>query len=224
MPRDPSAVLLHHPHIDPSKRGNVNQPNAFAAAAAQAAQSAPAQAADTAGNLTQSFAGEQSQLFSGPVLPPSLLNKTHQLGTERTGKLTAAPYDVQARDFNTKAPKFYLKTPDAQGKKVGPVAVDPTTGEKNDPVKDTVIVLATDYRFDAAEAAAVGRDANMPDDGSRAFYASGDDLKQLRSEIRRLGLRNEQEMIGLTLTVKRAGQKQNPGGNASWVNKVTLSR
>jgi hypothetical protein len=200
-------------------------PNAFAQAAQQvAAAQAPAQAADTNGNLTTAYTGEQSQLFSGPVLPPSLLNKTHGMGTERTGKISEKPYDVQARDFNTKQPKFFLATPAADGKKVGPVAVDPTTGKPNNPVKDTVIVLDTDYRFDAAECAAVGRDANMPDDGKRAFYASGDDLKQLRAEIRRLGLRSEEEMIGLTFTVVRTGQKPNPSGNPSWVTKVTLSR
>lgn len=203
----------------------MTEPNAFAAAAAQAAQvGAPALAADTSGNLTNSFAGEQSQLFSGPVLPPSLLNKTHGLGTERTGKISAPPHDVQARDFNTKQPKFFLATPTPDGKKVGPVPVDPTTGKPNNPVKDTVIELDTDYRFDAAECIAVGRDANMPDDGKRAHYVSGDELKQLRAEIRRLGIRSEQEMVGLTYTVKRVSQKPNPGGNPSWITKVTLSR
>lgn len=203
----------------------MTQPSAFAQAAQQAT---PNVQPDTNGNLTTSYAGEQSQLFGGPVLPPSLLNKTHGLGTERTGTIKEAPHDVQARDFNSKLPKYYLKTPEvnASGRlvKVGTTAVDPTTGEKNDPVKDTVIVLETAYRFDAAETAAVGRDANMPDDGTRAFYASGDDLKQLRAEIRKLGLRNEEEMVGLTFTVKRTGQKPNPGGNPSWITQVTLSR
>lgn len=185
-------------------------------------------ASDTDGNLVNSFAGEKSQLFGGAVLPPSLLNKTHGVGTERTGKIKEAPHDVQARDFNSKLPKFYLKTPEqnASGRmvKVGTTAIDPTTGEKNDPVKDTVIVLDTEYRFDAAECAATGRDPSMPDDGTRAFYASGDDLKQIRAEIRKLGLRSETEMIGITFTVKRVGQKPNPGGNPSWVTQVTLSR
>ena len=204
----------------------MTQPNAFKAAAEKASQAAtaPSYAADTSGNLTESFAGEQSQLFGGPVLPPSLMNKTHQLGTERGGKISVAPYDVQSRDYNTKKPKFWANSPLPDGKKVTTEPLDHVTGEKLRPVKDTVIVLDTAYRFEAAECMAIERDPNMPDDGARAFYASGDDLKQLRAEIRRLGLHSEQEMIGLTLTVKRVGQKPNPGGNPSWVNKVTLAR
>jgi hypothetical protein len=203
----------------------MGQPNAFAAAAAKASQPATASyAADISGNLTESFAGEQSQLFGGPVLPPSLMNKTHGLGTERTGKISVAPYDVQSRDFKTKKPKFWSNSPMPDGKKVTTEPLDHVTGEKLRPVKDTVIVLETPYRFEQAECVAIERDPNMPDDGARAFYASGDDLKQLRAEIRRLGLHSEQEMIGLTLTVKRVGQKPNPGGNPSWVNKITLAR
>lgn len=205
----------------------MTQPNAFAAAAAKASQQtqAPATyAADTSGNLTEAYTGEQSQLFGGPVLPPSLLNKSHQLGTERSGKISVAPYDVQSRDYNSKKPKFWANSPLPDGKKITTEPVDHITGERLKPVKDTVIVLDTPYRFDAAECMAIERDPNMPDDGARAFYASGDDLKQLRAEIRRLGLHSEQEMIGLTLTVKRVSQKPNPGGNPSWVNKITLSR
>lgn len=202
--------------------------SAFADAANQVAGASGTQVAqDTAGNLTQSFAGEQSQLFGGQILPPSLLNKTHQLGSERTGKIVEAPYDVHARDFNTKEPKYFYRTPvleNGKMRKVGPLATDPQTGQKNDPVKDTVIVLQTGYKFDQAEANAVGRDINLDDDGKRAFYASGDDLKQLRAEIRRLGLRNESEFVGLTFTVKRIGQKPNPGGNPSWITELKLSR
>jgi len=207
--------------------------NAFAAAAAAMAPQISETAAestmarDTSGNLAQAWAPEESQLFSGPVMPPSLLNKTHLLNSVRTGIISQAPYDVHARDYNTKLPKYFLKTPVFdKGKlhKVGPIAIDPGTGEKNQPVKDTVVVLGTDYRFDAAESAATGRDVSTPDDGTRAFYASGDDLKQLRNEIRRLGLRSSAEMVGLRLTVARIGQKPNDGGNPSWITKVTLER
>ena len=176
--------------------------------------------ADTSGNLTASFAGEQSQLFGTPVLPPSLLNKSHPLGTERSGVIAKAPYDVQARDFNTKKAKFWP----AGGGKPTFDAVDALTGERNRPVKDTVIELTTAYRFTPQECALVGRDPNSLDSGARAVYVSGDDLKQLRGEIARLGLRSEQEMIGLTLTVTRVGQRPNATGNPSWINKVTLTR
>lgn len=199
--------------------------SAFAAAANSVTQDAPAGPSADAGNLAESFAGEQSQLFGQQSRPSSILNKTHLLGTERTGKLTAAPYDVHSIDFSSKRPKYWANSPLPDGKKVTTEPLDHVTGEKLKPVKDTVIELATEYRFDAAECAAINRDPNLPDDGSRAFYASGDDLKQLRAEIRRLGFRSEAEMIGATLTVKRVGQKPNPnGGNPSWINKVTLSR
>jgi hypothetical protein len=211
----------------------MTAPNAFQQAAAQAAQPAPAyatpavpagQIADTNGNLTTSFAGQGSQLFGGPVLPPSLLNKTHTLGTVRSGRIVTAPYDVHSRDFKSKQPKYWAITPGPRGEKISFSPVDAVTGEQLRKVLDTVIELATDYRFDAAEAAAVERDPNMPDDGSRAFYVSGEDLKALRKQIQLLGLRDEKEMIGLTLTVKRVGQKPNPGGYPSWINEVTLSR
>lgn len=228
MPGD----LRPSPPIDEQKeRSNVSQPNAFAAAAAQMSnQAPPAQqyAADTSGNLTESFAGQSSQLFGGPVMPSSLMNKTHGLGTSRTGKIAEPPYDVQSRDFNSKLPKFWANTPvmGANGKmsKVTTNATDHVTGEKLRPVLDTVVVLETAYRFDAAECAAIGRDATLPDDGARAAYISGEDLKQLRAEIRRLGIRSEQDMVGLIFTMTRVGQKPNPGGNPSWINKIELSR
>lgn len=172
---------------------------------------------------------QTSQLFGGSVLPSSLLNKTHALGTERHGRITVAPRDTHSRDFNTKLPKYWANTPvvGANGKpsKITTNPIDHVTGEKLRKVLDTVIELDTDYRFEAAECAAIGRDPNLPDDGSRAFYASGDDLKQLKAEIRRLGgITKDADLVGLTLSVTRVGQKPNPGANPSWINKITLSR
>jgi hypothetical protein len=222
------------PSIDEQKeRSNVSQPNAFAAAAAQMSNqqsAAPAQQyiPDTSGNLTESFVGQGSQLFSGPVMPSSLFNKTHGLGTSRTGKITVAPYDVQSRDFRSKLPKFWANTPvivDGKPRKVTTNTHDHVTGEALRPVLDTMVILATEYRFDAAECAAIERDATLPDDGTRAAYVSGDDLKQLKSEIRRIGgIRSEEDMVGLTFTMTRVGQKPNPGANPSWINKIELSR
>lgn len=213
--------------------------NAFQQAAAQASQQTQPTAPQYAQQqtytppptLAESIAeptSATSQLFSGPLLPPSLLNKSHMLGTERHGKIVKAPYDTHSRDFNTKQPKYWANTPviGANGKpsKITSNPVDHVTGEKLKPVLDTVIELATDYRFDAAEAAAVNRDPNLPDDGVRAFYVSGNDLTQVRNECRRLGIGTVEGMVGLTISVTRAGQKPNPGGNASWINKIVLSR
>lgn len=193
--------------------------NAFAEAAARAAGQSSTPAPSE--NLGESFTGQDSQLFGGASLAPSLMNKSHPLGSKRSGVISAAPYDVHSRDFNTKKPKYWAISGD---RKISLEPVDAQTGEKLRPVKDTVIPMTTDYRYDAAESSAIGRDPNASDDGSRAFYASGDDLKQLRAEIGRLKLRSAEEMIGLTLTVERSGQKQNPGANPSWINKVTLSK
>lgn len=175
--------------------------------------------------LADAYEGEASQLFSGNFLPPSLLNKTHVLGTERHGRITKAPYDTHSRDFNSKLPKYWAKSPLPDGKKIATTPTDHITGEPLRPVLDTVIELATDYRFDAAEAAAVSRDPNLPDDGSRAFYVSGDDLKQLKSEIRRIGsITKDADLLGLMLSVTRAAQKPNVNGYPSWINKISLSR
>jgi hypothetical protein len=214
--------------------------NAFEQAAAMASQQAPS--ATSSGysqpsaylpppTLAESIAepaAATSQLFSGPLLPSSLLNKSHLLGTERHGKIVKPPYDTHSRDFNSKQPKYWAVTPvmGANGKtsKITTNPIDHVTGEKLRPVLDTVIELATDYRFDAAEAAAVNRDPNLPDDGARAFYVSGNDLKELQKECRRLGITTVEGMVGLTLSVTRVAQKPNPGGNPSWINKITLSR
>jgi hypothetical protein len=195
-----------------------------AAMAGQQSQPAQQQVADTSGNLADSYAGESSQLFGGQVLPPSLMNKSHLLGTERSGRIVTPPYDVQSRDFATKRPKFWANSPLPDGSKISYEPLDHITGEKLRPVKDTVIELSTDYRFTPGECAAIDRDPTLPDDGSRAFYVSGDDLKQIKREIGRLGVRSEKEMVGLLLTVKRTGQKPNAKGNPSWLNTVTLAR
>lgn len=205
-----------------------------AAAAAQPAQYNQPQTytpppADAGSNLIDPQP-EKSQLFGGAVLPSSLLNKTHGLGTERHGRITVPPKDTHSRDYTTKQPKYWAVSPvtgpNGRPSKITTNPVDHITGEKLRPVLDTVIELDTDYRFDAAECAAIGRDPNLPDDGSRAFYASGDDIKQLKAEIRRIGgITSEADMVGLTLSVTRAGQKPNPGGAMpSWINKITLSR
>src|ERR1700744_3271208 len=157
-------------------------------AQAQSTTSAP-QVDNGTSQVADAYVGEGSQLFSGPSLPPSLFNKNHLLGTERTGTITKAPYDVQSRDFATKVPKCW-----GSDKKPTPDAVNKGTGQPNRPVLDTVIELSTSYRFTDPEAAAVGREQGQADDGARAFYVSGQALKDLRKEINRLGVRSEQEM------------------------------
>lgn len=180
-------------------------------------------------SLAGSYSPKESQLFgSGPMLPPSLLNKTNKtIGDVRTGKIVKAPYDSQRRDMGSKAPMYWAQTPVFEnGREVKRVTTptDHATGKQLDPIMDTVIEMQTDYRFDANECAQIGRDPNMPDDGLRAFYASGDDLKQLKAEIRRLGLTSGAEFVGLTFRVELVGLKPNGSFAPSRINKVTLSR
>jgi hypothetical protein len=206
----------------------VTTPNVFQQAAQQAAPQSPApaqQPAAEASNLAGSFAGPSSQLFGGVNLPPVPAEQVPPVGDGAHRHHHAAPYDVHSRDFNSKKAKYWPESPLPDGKKISFEPLDHITGQPLRKVLDTVIELATDYRFDAAESAALARDPNLPDDGSRAFYVSGDDLKQIRREIARLGgIQDEKGMIGLRLTVKRVGQKPNQGANPSWINTVTLAR
>lgn len=207
---------------------------AFEQAANQAAEEggAPAyrepQAYTPPAATASSAASQGCQLFGGATLPSSLLNRSHQLGTERHGVIKRAPYDSHSRDFNSRQPKYWANSPvvGANGRpsKITTDPIDRVTGEKLRPVLDTVIELDTDYRFNAAESAVVQRDPNLPDDGTRAFYASGDDLKQIRTEVRRLGLTSAEAMVGVKFSVARVGQKPNSGASPSWINKIELSR
>jgi len=191
------------------------------AAAQGAANTAPAGDGD---NLAESYAEEESQLFGGGPSYPSLLNKTHLLGSVRTGIILKAPYDVHARDFNTKLPKYWQEGDDK------PVtnAVNPTTGQKNTAVKDTVFELSTDYRMDAGERAAVGRDDSFEDDGTRVFHAGAYDLKATKEALKRdagpLGIRTGKDLVGKRITVTRKAQRPNPGGNPSWIIEVKFSK
>jgi hypothetical protein len=172
---------------------------------------------------------QESQLFAGGVVSyPSLFNKTHALGTERTGIITRVT-DVHSRTYSTEGPgelKYWQ-----EGEK-GPVtrAVNHLTGKPNRPVLDTHFELDTEYRLSAAEAAAIGRRPEdvEQDEGKRVFAAGGFDIKAVKEALARdagpLGITKTADLIGKRITVKRAGQHPNPGGNPSWVLEVKFSR
>jgi hypothetical protein len=142
----------------------------------------------------------------------------------RTGIITRAPYDVHSTTFGENAqPKYW--TPDW---KVTTDAVGPG-GVANKPIKDTLVELQTDYRMDAAERTAIGRAEDYEDEGVRIFYAGGQALKALREAIKAAGkngirITSGEAMVGLRLTVKRSGQKPNPGGNPSWLYEAKIER
>lgn len=199
-----------------------NDPWAAAAAGTTTPAAASNGSADT--QLASDFSGEESQLFGGDSKAPSLFNKTHQLGAVRTGIITRAPYDVHSTTFGENAkPKYWTQDFKVTTDPVGP------NGVAHRPIKDTLVELQTDYRMDAAERTAIGRAEDFEDDGNRIFYAGGQALKALREAMKEavkagISIPNGNAMVGLRLTVKRSGQKPNPGGNPSWLYEAKIER
>lgn len=172
-----------------------------------------------------------SRLFQQGGAAPSLFNKTHFLGTERTGIITKAPYDLQQQDFNEKKPKYW-STSKVGGKAFTTDPIDAPTGQRNRPAMGTHIELDTTYRLDANECAAIGRDpaAVQSDDGKRVYVAANkweyEAFKKAILAAAKAGIpiTKDEDLVGLRLTVKRARQQPNPGGNPSWDPDITLSR
>jgi hypothetical protein len=191
-----------------------------------ATQTAPAQGeSQLAGDMPGQE--QESQLFGGGVSYPSLFNKTHLLGAVRTGIITKVT-DVQARTYSTDGPGELKYWQEGESKPVT-TAVNPATGKQNRPVMDTHFELDTTYRITAPECAAINRDPSYveKDEGRRVFAAGGFDLKATREALARdagaLGIHKTADLIGKRITVKRAGQKPNPGGNPSWILEVKFS-
>jgi hypothetical protein len=189
----------------------------------------------TASNLADAYAPDddaESQLFTAGTTALSLFNKTHGLGMERSGVITAAPKDVQDLDFDTRSPKYWATTRVPGQKPITADPIDRTTGQRNKPVLSTHLDLSTDYRVTGQEWVAIGRKDEFregEDDGARKYVASGQGLKALRDAIaaaNRNGIKiaKGEDLVGLRITVKRAGQKPNPVGNPSWIQEITLSR
>jgi hypothetical protein len=214
-------------------------------AAAQAPQTQPAQghqppaanggqgqeqASSLAGSYAPAAAGP-SLLFSQGGVAPSLFNKTHFLGAERTGIITKAPYDRQDQDYSAKVLKYW-STSKVDGKATTTDPIDGPTGQPNRPVMSTHIEMSTDYRMTAQECAAVGRDVAFAgtDDGSRVFVVTGKQgFEAFRKAIGEaiaagVSITKDEDLIGLRLMVKRVGQKENVKGNPSWVLDVQLAR
>lgn len=211
------------------------QNDPWAAAASPQAQPAQfdAQRQEPASSLAASYTpapGSASLLFAGGAAP-SLFNKTHPLGTVRTGIITKAPYDRHDQDFNAKLPKYW-STSRVNGKATTTDAIDVPTGQPNRPVMSTHIELDTDYCMDVNECVAVSRDVAFAqqDDGKRVFVVTGKQgFQAFREAIGQaiatgVSITKDEDLVGLRLTVKRVGQTPNPGGNPSWVIAVKLER
>lgn len=188
------------------------------------------QASSLAGAYQAAPAGP-SRLFTQGSAAPSLLNKTHYLGTERTGIIAKAPADKHDQDFTEKKPKYW-STSKVGGKAFTTDATDAPTGQPNRPVMVTHIELDTDYRMDAQELAAVGRDPQSlgQDDGKRVYVVGNKwEYKAFGEAIKRAAtagivIAKDEDLVGLRLTVRRSRQQPNPTGNASWDPDIKIER
>lgn len=182
-------------------------------------QTDPWAAADAAQNgSTSGPASRQEAYGSGPSRlfgtgggAPTLFNKSHPVGTERTGIITKAPYDQQRTKMGTGELLFW------QNGEKGPVTnpVNAATGQPNRPVLDTVIELSTEYVMDQAEAGALNRDSIYEGTDRRDFV--GKELKAFQDAIkdavsRGIQLNSDADMVGKRLTKKRVSTKPNPHG------------
>lgn len=173
----------------------------------QQQSTAPTSGAPAGSSLTEDSEDGQSSLFGGEKLP-SLFNKFVMPGQERTGVITKPPRDVHSRNLNGE-PKFW----DAETKSV-------VTHDTGRPLKDTVVVLQTDYRFTEQEIADRGIDpVDVEDDnGVRGVFLNGDLKKAVMAEIKRNRIRRESEMVGMRLTLNRGRKEKIPGTNKDkWV-------
>lgn len=154
-----------------------------------------------------------SRLFGNEGGAPSLMNKSHPVGTKRSGIVTKAPYDQQRTNMKGEL-LFWV----AGQKSPQPVAVDPNTGQKNRPVMDTVVEIDTEYTMDQAEALALNRDTPYEGGARRVFV--GKELKAFKEAIGAavkagVPLTCDEDMVGKRLTVHRVSQKPNPNGGDS---------
>ena len=213
----------------------MTQNDPWAAAAMPQGNPAPAPAHAGQGEpgnslLSEGFVAETgSLLFRQGKAAPSLFNKTHFVGEVRTGIISDTPKDVQDRDFDSKSPKFFSKS--RIGTPIPAITTDPIdkpTGQPNDKVMVVSIPMQTEYRMDARECGAVGRDPNFAaeDDGSRVEIIGGRDLPAFQKAMQEAavnGIRitKYEDLKGKRLTCKRAGQV--PAGNGkAWVREFKI--
>lgn len=212
----------------------VNDPWAAAQAAPAPAAVVP-QASPVAGGFPPPPAAPAGPglLFERGNSAPALFNKTHFVGTERTGIITK-PSDVQDKDYTTKRLKFWSNSRTGGPQGNGAItfdAFDAPTQTPNRKVMVTHIELDTEYRLTEQEAMAIGRDiatiAN--DNGKRVEVVGGFDAKPFQDAMadamaRGIKLESYDDLVGLRLTVKRAGQAPPKGGqgNPSWIKTYRL--
>jgi hypothetical protein len=150
--------------------------------------------------LSDDMIDEQyDSLFGGEKLP-SLFDKTHDVGTTRTGIILKAPEDRQSRFYKAQG-MGDLKFWGADGKPTKE-ATGPTG--PNRPCMDTVFVLKTEYRLTEAQLASKEMD---DDNGNRGVFASGNLKRAIKEAIKKSGAKKRTDLVGARLTLTRTDKK-----------------
>ncbi len=157
-------------------------------------------------NRQDAYGKQPSRVFSGGGGGPTLMNRSHPVGTERTGIIITPLYDQQRTKMGTGDLLFW---------KNGKPSTLAEGGDPKDPVKDTVIELDTEYVMDAAEATALQREE--PYEGGERRDFIGKEMKAFMSAVkdaRRRGIQlsSDEDFVGKRYTVKRVSTKPNPHG------------
>ena len=160
-----------------------------------------------AGSRQEAYGNAPSGLFGSEGGAPSLFNKSHAVGTERTGIISKAPYSQQRTKRGTNEPLFW-------GIDNKPKILN-EGGQSNRPVNDDVIEIDTEYVMDQAEAAILDRDE--PYEGGERRVFVGRERKAFKEAIkdavkRGIRLTCDEDMVGKRLTVKRVATQKNPHG------------
>jgi len=202
-----------------------NDPWAAAQAAVQ--NSAPATPAGDGGQIMPQGGGlGGGALFGSGKSIPSLFNKTHGAGTVRGGVIKDVR-DVHARNHPREGGQLKYWPNGQTGKGVKPVTdANSPDGKPNRPVMDTHVILDTEYRMDAAEASAVGREPSFmqEDDGTRTFVVQ--DLRGMQNAIGEFNkgapagqqIVNPESLIGKRLDVKRLAAPMEP---QRWEHRIS---
>lgn len=139
-------------------------------------------------------------LFGGEKLP-GLFNKTHDVGTTRTGIIVKVPEKRQSRFYKAGGsgkPKFWGLDGKPTENTLGP------DGKALRPVMDEMFVLDTEYRMTPEQ---LSQKEMEEDNGQRGVFAGGADLRAIKAAIKASGAKKREDLVGAQLTMTRTGKK-----------------
>lgn len=168
---------------------------------------------EAATGLAGAYADQPSGIFAGSGgAGPSLMNKTHPVGTSRTGIVAKPPYLRQSTNQKGE-PKFWQ-----QGSNQPVTNAVDAAGQPNRKVMDTIVELDTEYQMDAQEAAMLNREAPF-EGGRRSITLAGDKLKAFIKAVQAYNashptapITGDPDMVGKRVTETRVATKPNPNG------------